>query len=102
MVQTIEACPKKSEYVMFKWFAIILAAVSTNNVAAEDRMRLELSVIKGNKELPKVLYIVPWKRLPNENVKQKLTLHTLFDGAFEPIDPESFRQEIENYKQFSR
>lgn len=88
--------------VIFVWFAIMLTAASLTDVAAEDKMRLEVSVIKGNKELPKVLYIVPWKRLPNESVKQKLTLHTLFDGAFEPIDPESFRQKIKNYKQFSR
>lgn len=88
--------------VIFVWFAIILTAASMTDVAAEEKMRLEVSVIKGNKELPKVLYIVPWKRLPNENIKQKLTLHTLFDGAFDPIDPESFQQKIKNYKQFSR
>jgi len=78
---------------------LILASLA-EPVLAEDKMQLEISVIKGNRELPKVLYIMPWKRLPNKGVGQKLTLHSLFEDAFDPIESESFQQHIDNYQYF--
>ena len=46
----------------------VLALTVTVNVAAKDneekslaRYELEATVISGNQELPKVLYIVPWQ-----------------------------------------
>src|SRR5688572_6872126 len=30
--------------------------------AANDRLNLDTTVVTGNRELPKVLYIVPWKK----------------------------------------
>jgi hypothetical protein len=68
---------------------------------ADDKLELETVTIKGNRELPKVLYIVPWKRLKNDDFDQKLVLHSLFQDAFDPIDPEAFERHIENYKRFS-
>ena len=29
--------------------------------SAEDRIELETTRIKGNQELPQILYVVPWK-----------------------------------------
>lgn len=78
---------------------LVLAGIATP-VLADDKMQLEISVIKGNRELPKVLYIMPWKRLPNKGVEQKLTLHSLFEDAFDPIEPESFQQHIDDYQYF--
>lgn len=77
-------------------------AAQATHAIAEDEMKLELSVIKGNKELPKVLYIMPWKRLPSDNLEQKLILHSLFDDVFEPIEPESFQQHIKNYQHYTQ
>ena len=79
-----------------------LIVVLATPVVAEDQMKLELSVIRGNRELPKVLYIMPWKRLPSKDIEQKLILHSLFEDVFEPIEPESFEQHIENYYHFTQ
>ncbi len=61
---------------------------------SEDRLDLDTTTIKGNKELPKILYVVPWK--DTEKYKQrdrKLVLHSLFGHLFEPVLPEQKRSE---------
>lgn len=56
---------------------------------AEDRIELEVTTIKGNKELPKILYVVPWKEMQRSRKdEQKLVLHSLFGNIFEPVVPE--------------
>lgn len=57
--------------------------------AAEDKIELETTVIKGNTELPKILYVVPWQEATEGKLgQQKLTLHSLFGDLFEPVTPE--------------
>lgn len=60
---------------------------------AEDKIELETIVIRGNKELPKILYIVPWgsDRADKSGEGQKLVLHSLFGDLFDPILPEGGR-----------
>lgn len=70
-------------------------------VYGEEEIEMELTVFKGNTELPKVLYIVPWKRLADGNIKQKLVLHSLFEDAFDPIEPRAFQQYVEDYRYFA-
>ncbi len=67
----------------------------------EDKIEMELTVVKGNKELPKVLYVVPWKRLADGNVQQKLVLHSLFEDVFDPIEPTAFEHYVEDYRYFA-
>lgn len=55
---------------------------------AEDEIQLETTVIRGNKELPKILYIVPWKDMKkSRKADQKLVLHSLFGDLFDPVLP---------------
>jgi hypothetical protein len=68
--------------------------------SADDKLELETITIKGNRELPKVLYIVPWKRMKNDNFDQKLVLHSLFKDAFDPIEPDAFERHVNNYDRF--
>ena len=37
-------------------------AVRTSTPARADRLELDTTIVTGNRELPKVLYIVPWKK----------------------------------------
>jgi len=74
-------------------FAIVTA---TFPARAEHNLELEVVTIQGNRELPKVLYIVPWKRLKNDSQTQKLVLHSLFEDAFDPLDPDAFKKHVEN------
>ena len=62
--------------------------IASNYCVAEDEVELETTFIKGNKELPQVLYIVPWKDMKKERRKQDIiVLHSLFGDAFDPVTP---------------
>ncbi len=55
---------------------------------AQDRIELKITTIKGNKELPKILYIVPWKEVkPSAKKQQELVLHSLYGDLFDPVLP---------------
>jgi len=61
--------------------------VLTGNVAAEQSLEMKGTTITGDPGLPKVLYIVPWKRPKLNNLDQGLILHSLADYVLEPVDP---------------
>jgi hypothetical protein len=72
---------------------LILCLLSTTSGQAEDEIKLETITIRGNKELPKILYIVPWQDGKNiEKQEQQLVLHSLFGDLFDPIIPDSHNQ----------
>ena len=57
-------------------------------MTAEEKIELKTTVIKGNTELPKILYVVPWQDIEQEKKsQQKLQLHSLFGDLFEPVKP---------------
>ena len=62
---------------------------------AQDRADLERSQIIGNRELPKVLYIIPWKKpVPGDLSGRPLT--SVLDEALAPLDRDVFRRQV-NY-----
>lgn len=66
---------------------ILLCIVYSAN--AEDEIELRTTTIKGNKELPKILYVVPWKDVKrNKKTERKLVLHSLFGDLFDPVLPQ--------------
>ena len=66
---------------------LLLAAASTG--LAEDRIELETTIIKGNKELPQILYVVPWKDIKQSRKKaQQIVLYSIFGDLFDPVIPE--------------
>lgn len=80
---------------------IILTSIALSfTVIAEDRVELEAMSIIGNKELPKMLYIVPWKNseLPDMNTPP---LESLIDEALSPVDRDNFRRKIRYYQIYS-
>jgi hypothetical protein len=58
-----------------------------------DRLNLGTTVVTGNRELPKVLYIVPWKRAEIGDLPQQ-PLNTLLDEVLTPVDRDVFRREV--------
>lgn len=59
---------------------------STPALAEEDKIELETTRIKANKELPQILYIVPWKDFEAPTGQdRKLTLHDFFGDLYQPI-----------------
>ena len=59
---------------------------------AKDRLDLESSQITGNRELPKVLYIVPWRSAELGDLVGR-PVNSLLDEVLEPIDRDVFRRQ---------
>lgn len=64
--------------------------------AGTDRLDLDTTVVTGNRELPKVLYIVPWKRAELGDLPAQ-PLNSLLDEVLTPIDRDVFRREVTYY-----
>lgn len=60
-----------------------------------DSIELERTEITGNQELPKVLYIVPWKKAEPGDLVGK-PINSLIDEVLAPIDREEFVRQV-NY-----
>jgi len=70
-------------------FTILLSLISILNIHADDRLELETTFIKGNKELPQILYVVPWKEIKRSRKKeQQIVLYSLFGDLFDPVNPD--------------
>jgi hypothetical protein len=61
-----------------------------------DQLTLDATVVTGNRELPKVMYIVPWKKAELSNLPGQ-PFNTLIDEALAPVDREVFRREVAYY-----
>ncbi len=64
--------------------------------AAKDRMELDPTQITGNRELPKVLYIVPWKHADLSDLAGRPT-NSLLDEVLAPVDRDVFQRENRYY-----
>jgi len=58
-----------------------------------DRADIDRTTITGHKELPKVLYIVPWKKPLPGNVTSRARTSVL-DEALAPVDRDVFRRQL--------
>ncbi len=64
--------------------------------AARDSLELESTNVTGNRELPRVMVIVPWKRsAPGELAGRPL--NSLMDEVLTPIDREVFVRQLKFY-----
>ena len=86
----------------FRILAATFAMVAvTQNTFAEDqldRLDLESTSVTGNQELPKVLYIVPWKESGIGNLSGK-PVNSLLDEALAPLDREVFQRQVSYFEQ---
>ncbi len=74
--------------------ALVACLGSVAHVAlAQDRADLDRSQIIGNRELPKVLYIMPWKKpVPGDLSGRPST--SVLDEALAPVDRDVFRRQV--------
>jgi hypothetical protein len=80
--------------------ALALATICTS-AAAQDRADIDRTQIIGNRELPKVTYIVPWKKpLPGEFDPRPPG--SLLDEVLAPIDRDVFRRQLRYDTQLRR
>jgi hypothetical protein len=63
---------------------------------ATDRIDLGLATVTGDREQPKVMYIVPWKKSDIGDLSGK-PMNSLLDEALAPIDRDEFKREVVYY-----
>jgi hypothetical protein len=61
-----------------------------------DSLDLGTTSITGNAELPKVLYIVPWKKSDLGDLAGR-PVNTLLDEVLAPVDPAVFQRHLSYY-----
>jgi hypothetical protein len=66
-----------------------------------DRLELGTTAITGNRELPKVMYVVPWKHAEIGDLGGK-PLNSLVDEILAPVDRDVFRREINYFDALER
>jgi hypothetical protein len=59
---------------------------------AETKLELEATEITGARELPKVLYIVPWKNAVPD--PRPLPMRSLVEDVLSPVDMDEFRRQV--------
>lgn len=74
------------------------ATTPTAPPRSNDRMDLDPAAIRGNQELPKVLYIVPWKE-PGPVELDGRPVNSLIDEVLAPVDREVFRRQMNYFEQ---
>ena len=76
---------------LHRWLAAMCIATVAAGAFAQDRADIDRTQIIGNRELPKVLYIVPWQKAqPGELTGRPV--NTLLDEVLAPLDRETTAQ----------
>jgi len=68
------------------------AVQAAKSPAATDRVELDTTQITGNRELPRVLYVVPWKR-PDLGDPSGKPPRSLLDEVLAPVDRDVFQRQ---------
>ena len=87
---------------MKKTFLAILCLAAFGSAAtfAADRADLDGTTITGNRELPKVLYIVPWQKpVPGDLAGRPV--HSLLDEALAPVDRDVFSRQVQYHQRLN-
>jgi len=86
--------------------ASLMSVVQAENAATKpaveqvDSLQLGSTVIKGNAELPKVLYIVPWQAAGTGDIDGR-PMNSLLDQVLSPVDRDVFLRHVGYFEQLS-
>ena len=80
-----------------KHTAALMLCLVTGAALAQDRADIDRTRVIGNRELPKVLYIVPWKK-PQPGELSGKPVNSVLDDLMTPLDRDVFRRHV-NYDQ---
>jgi len=90
---------KIQPYLLLLLFGMVFLGLNIPLIA-EERLDMEGTRIRGNQELPKVLYIVPWKQSEIPDLSQP-PLESLIDEALAPVDRDVFQRKVRYYDALS-
>ena len=68
----------------------------SKSAAKNDRLELGTATVTGDREQPKVMYIVPWKRSDIGDLAGK-PMNSLVDEILAPVDRDVFKREVVYY-----
>ena len=71
-------------------------AAGPRSAAKTDRLELGTATVTGDREQPKVMYIVPWKRSDIGDLTGK-PMNSLVDEILAPVDRDVFKREVVYY-----
>ena len=74
-----------------------LLSVTMTSAMAESRIELDETKVQGANELPKVLYIVPWKK--TEMDTKPVKLNTMVDEVMSPVDKDVLQRQVQFYQE---
>lgn len=77
-----------------------LVALHCGLAQAEDRLKLDKTTILGNRELPKVTFVVPWREVPSDIPAWQP--YPVARPFFTPLDTELYQRQIDYLKQVSQ
>ena len=63
---------------------------------ATEELELDGMAVVGNRELPKALFIVPWKD-PAAGMTPNRPVNSLIDEILQPVDPDVFRRKLQYF-----
>ena len=71
-------------------YIFFILIINPSKVIAEIEIKMDTTTIKGNTDLPKIIYIVPWKQTKKtKHTEQELIIHSLYDGdILSPVLPD--------------
>jgi hypothetical protein len=73
------------------------ATAAQKTPGATDRLELGTATVTGDREQPKVMYIVPWKKSDIGDLAGK-PMNSLVDEILAPVDRDVFKREVVYYK----
>jgi len=68
----------------------------TGMALATEELELDGMAVVGNRELPKALFIVPWKD-PAAGMTPNRPVNSLIDEVLQPVDPDVFRRKLQYF-----
>lgn len=82
--------------VILRMCLLSVLTIFTTSVMAESRIDLDETKVQGANELPKVLYIVPWKK--TEMDTKPVKLNTMVEEVMSPVDKDVLQRQVQFYK----
>jgi hypothetical protein len=73
------------------------AAAGQKTSNAADKLQLGTATVTGDREQPKVMYVVPWKKSDIGDLGGK-PMNSLVDEILAPVDRDVFKREVRYYQ----
>jgi len=99
IVVTLAALPpvQANDTAASKPLPLASAATGQSPSRAHDRLQLDSTAITGNRELPKVMSIVPWKEAEPPGGPDR-PMNSLVDEILAPLDRDEFQREVTYFR----